>query len=509
MKLKDLLKFDDIVIQCHDNPDADALASGYGLYWYFKRFNKQVRFIYRGSNKIQKSNLLIMVKELDIPVEYAPDFDEEPELLITVDCQYGQRNVTMSKAKNIAVIDHHQKTVELPELSEVRSSVGSAATVVWNMVHAEGDAALLSDFGADVKLSTALYYGLYCDTNKLSEISHPLDRDMQDELVVNKSLIVQMRNANISLDELKITGKAILGYEYHEDNNYLIIESEPCDPNILGVVSDFALETDGVDVCLAYYETEDEIKFSVRSCTKEVHANELASFLADGVGGGGGHIYKAGGTIRPEKIEDKYETKPDQPSYRDAFLRKRMKEYYRSFDVIVAKDTLLDTSMMQKYHKLPIKRGCARVSDIFPKNTLVYIRTLEGDVDIIVRDDLYVMVGIEGEIYPIAYEKLERSYKLSDEPYEAMFEYDPTIKNCLTGEKKRIIKYARTIIPRDDSSVIYAKKIDKAVKVFTTWDIEKYYLGNPGDYIACREDDLHDIYIIKERLFDQLYTRKK
>jgi phosphoglycolate phosphatase len=130
-------------------------------------------------------------------------------------------------------------------------------------------------------------------------------------------------------------------------------------------------------------------------------------------------------------------------------------------------------------------------------------------VDIIVRDDLYVMVGIEGEIYPIAYEKLERSYKLSDEPYEAMFEYDPTIKNCLTGEKKRIIKYARTIIPRDDSSVIYAKKIDKAVKVFTTWDIEKYYLGNPGDYIACREDDLHDIYIIKERLFDQLYTRKK
>ena len=27
--------FDRICIQCHDNPDADALASGHGLYQYF------------------------------------------------------------------------------------------------------------------------------------------------------------------------------------------------------------------------------------------------------------------------------------------------------------------------------------------------------------------------------------------------------------------------------------------------------------------------------------------
>lgn len=32
MKLKELLHYDNIVIQCHDNPDADAIASGYGLY---------------------------------------------------------------------------------------------------------------------------------------------------------------------------------------------------------------------------------------------------------------------------------------------------------------------------------------------------------------------------------------------------------------------------------------------------------------------------------------------
>ena len=107
---------------CHDNPDADALASGFGLYTYFKSLNKDVKFIYRGINKLQKSNLVIMLDELQIPVEYAPEFDENPELLITVDCQYGQRNVTTTKAQNIAIIDHHQKTVELPALSDVSAS---------------------------------------------------------------------------------------------------------------------------------------------------------------------------------------------------------------------------------------------------------------------------------------------------------------------------------------------------------------------------------------------------
>ena len=92
MRLSDLLPFNNIVIQCHDNPDADALASGMALHWYFSKHGKQVRFIYRGNNKVQKSNLVIMLTELSIPVSYEPGFDgfdEEPDLLITVDCQYG------------------------------------------------------------------------------------------------------------------------------------------------------------------------------------------------------------------------------------------------------------------------------------------------------------------------------------------------------------------------------------------------------------------------------------
>ena len=46
MKLTDLLEYDNITVQCHDNPDADAIGSGYALYKYFEHNGKNVRLIY-------------------------------------------------------------------------------------------------------------------------------------------------------------------------------------------------------------------------------------------------------------------------------------------------------------------------------------------------------------------------------------------------------------------------------------------------------------------------------
>ena len=55
MLLKELLPYKNIIIQCHDNPDADALASGYALKWFFEKNKKNVRFIYRGRYEIRRA----------------------------------------------------------------------------------------------------------------------------------------------------------------------------------------------------------------------------------------------------------------------------------------------------------------------------------------------------------------------------------------------------------------------------------------------------------------------
>ena len=106
MRLTDLEEYDPITIQCHDNPDADALGAGYGLYCYFKSKGRQVRLIYSGPNQIQKSNLKLMIEKLGLPVEYVAPAEcarKIDGLLITVDCQYGAGNVTRFEADTLAI----------------------------------------------------------------------------------------------------------------------------------------------------------------------------------------------------------------------------------------------------------------------------------------------------------------------------------------------------------------------------------------------------------------------
>ena len=91
MRLKDLLKFYEIVIQCHDNPDADAIASGYAVLLYLQEHGKKPSLVYGGRNFIRKTNLVMMVEDLEIPITHVTAIGN-PELLLMVDCQYDGGN---------------------------------------------------------------------------------------------------------------------------------------------------------------------------------------------------------------------------------------------------------------------------------------------------------------------------------------------------------------------------------------------------------------------------------
>ncbi len=114
------------------------------------------------------------------------------------------------------------------------------------------------------------------------------------------------------------------------------------------------------------------------------------------------------------------------------------------------------------------------------------------------------MIGIEGEVYPINQQKLESSYQMTGAPYDKTFEYEPSIKDVYTGERKNVKRFAKSVVSIGQVRIL-AKPLDEYVKLFTAWDEEKYYSGSPGDYIAARVDDPGDIYIINKRLFHQLY----
>ena len=497
--LKDLTAYKDIVIQCHDNPDPDALASGYAVWWYLKRKGINARLIYGGVSAIQKANVLKMIDILQIPVNFVTEL-EKPELLVTVDCQYGESNVTSFEAGEVAVIDHHRICGELPERSDVRSSYGSCSTVIYQLLKYEG-----ISVNADEKLATALYYGLMTDTDNFASISHPADKDLRDEAKYLPMDILYFRNSNISKDELRIAGDALKQAFFNDRYHYGIIETKPCDPNILGIISDMLLEVDGVDTCLVYNIFTYGVKISVRSCTRETKASELASYLAGDLGGGGGHLVKAGGFLQRDLIvKSGMEYKKD---IIERYLMERMYSYHKESEIITAGKYEEDLSHYEKYVKIETPMGFVRAKDLAECGTKIMIRTMEGDVDVEVEDDLYILLGIDGEIYPCKQEKFEASYRYVDGDYEFPGEYPPMVIDILTGDRIPLIPHAKCCIAAG-GAMIYARELDHRVKVFTSWDPEKYYLGVEGDFLARRPDDLSDIYIVARQVFFRTYVKE-
>jgi hypothetical protein len=53
---------------------------------------------------------------------------------------------------------------------------------------------------------------------------------------------------------------------------------------------------------------------------------------------------------------------------------------------------------------------------------------------------------------------------------------------------------------------IRAAALARDTKVFTNWDLEKYYYGVAGDYLAANEGDWNDCYIVRGDIFKNTYV---
>ena len=475
MRLHDLLKFNDIVIQCHDNPDADAIASGFAVYCYLKANNKDVKLIYSGRNTIRKSNLKLMVNELHIPIEHI-NYMREPELLVTVDCQYGEGNVTMHNAENIAVIDHHRISGELPSMNEIKSDYGACATVLWEMLTKEK-----FDVNSNILLSTALYYGLYTDTNEFTEISNPVDTKLRDNVVVDNSLITRFRNANMSLEELEIAGTALLKSDYIDDYRCAIVKAGRCDPNVLGIISDLLLAVDVIDTCMVFNVMPNGVKISVRSCVPDIKANELVMEICEGIGSGGGHLAKAGGYIQMEllipeylKFCDKMRKLPRMRLRDDErmevptdsgikeLLERKMLDYIkknRSKSLIEAVIFDLDGTLLNTLEDLCDAVNVALKTNDMPERTLEEVRQFVGNG---VRT-LMVRAVPDGEDNPL----FEKTFSDFKEYYEV---------HCKdkTGPYRGIVELMEVLHSREIKMAIVSNKIDSAVKELNDFYFSEY-----------------------------------
>lgn len=480
MKLSKLLQYNQIIVQCHDNPDADAIASGFGVYTYLKMHGKKVRLLYGGRNVIRKSNLVMMIKELEIPIENVRHTSgEEPaELLVTVDCQYGEGNVTLYPAQHVAVIDHHRVSKALPKMHEVQSNLGACSTLIWNMLKAEG-----IDPNENEKLVTALYYGLFTDTGNLEEIYHEKDMELRDNAKYHMGLLTKLRNANISIEELETAGAALLRCDYNEQYRFAVVKAGPCDPNVLGLISDMVLEVDSIDVCVVFAIQPNGVKLSIRSCDEKVKANELAAKLCRDIGSGGGHLVKAGGTLQMNLLTKEYEaycrkigTVPrmvwdetgsyERPSMSaiKSYLEYRMVEYFENREHIEAVIFDLDGTLLNTLYDLTDSVNWALEKYGLPTRSIEEVRTFVGNG---LRNLMQRAVpnGEENPVFESLFEFFREYYKshcnIKTVPYEGIMELMKELKG--RGIQMAIVSNKIDAGVKELNAIHFAEYVDVAL----------------------------------------------
>ena len=511
MTLEDLLGYENIVIQCHDDPDADTIASGYALLKYLESKGKSPRLVYGGGRKVTKNNLLLMIEKLNIPLEHARAADVDADLLVTVDCRAGQRNVSALPHKTLAVIDHHEYNPGevLPELREMRTDCSACVTVIWAMLKKAGFPI------EDRLLSTALYYGLYMDTQKFKGTEGP-DREMLDSLHFDWDIVFLLQSAALELGDFRTAGSAIMNLRYHPEYHFAVAPVYTSEPYMLGVVSDMMMDVHELSVCVAFCLLERErcVKVSVRCCNRRDRADDLVHWLVRDMGDdGGGDRTKAAGRLPMAMLE---KSCPDGNLLYTAgeLIFQRLSDYFRTplrrlspraENYEPARAEAFCKGKAELYHKRKELAGCVRAMDLFPEGTEILLRTLEGDLIKKAAPQLWLLIDPKREVAYITEEQLRRNYELTDEefPMDGEWLWQPKVYHAGKKEAVLLAPCAKKCVAKDTPRV-WAAQLNCRLEVLVWGD---WRLGEIGDWLVCQEDDHQNAYIIPRATFEQSYEK--
>ena len=288
-----------IYIQPHNYPDHDAIASAYGLQYLFEQLGIQSKIVYQGN--IERNSLDQMIEKLSITTyTFYPEMKKKDKIVIVDGCK-GNKNVTDLIGDEVAVIDHHEvnkEDLEDIDFIDIRSFLGSCSTLI---------ASYFDEMKIEIppKIATAFMIGLNMDTSNLTRGLHSIDLQYFTKLYSKADMdFVQSVIRNFS------TFKDFKYYIYLIDklqtkNNVAFCYfSDGCNINTLGILADFVLALEEIDLVILCAKNETKINFSARNELPEWNAAVIIHALLENIGDGGGHSHMAGGTVLNASIFD-------------------------------------------------------------------------------------------------------------------------------------------------------------------------------------------------------------
>ncbi len=284
-----------LLIVTHDNPDPDAIATGWAVHRLIDaKLHKPVRLV--GGGGIVRAENRQMVDLLEPPIELVPSLDAtEGTGAILVDCAFGKTNqlLTRERIRPVAVIDHHEDRaprVPIP-FRDVRVKVAASASIAASYLREQ-------NVEPGGKLATAMMYALRTETIGREFRYSALDRSILVWLTkrVDPALLAEIENAPL---EVEYYADLVLALQnaFIYDGTALCLLPRAEGPEIVGEVADLLIRCKGIRRVLCGAVVGDDLYLSARTGRSLDNAAELLQATLEGLGGGGGHPQRAGGKI--------------------------------------------------------------------------------------------------------------------------------------------------------------------------------------------------------------------
>lgn len=294
--LKTLAGHQQILIVAHDNPDPDAIATGWAFYCLVKeKLTASVRLLSEG--EIVRAENRQMMKLLHPPLELVDRFVFPANAAsVLVDCGAASQNHLLARAKitPTAVIDHHcyDHCPGQAIWEDIRPKMAATASIAASYLREQK---ILPHAG----LATAMLYALRTETRGAEVHFSRLDRAVLVWLSERSdpSLLAQIENAPLLPEYFGDMALALQGTIVYGDTALCLLPRAH-GPEIVGEVADLLIRCEGIRRVLCGAVVHDDILLSVRTALQsDENAAELIRQTLAGLGHGGGHRHRAGGKI--------------------------------------------------------------------------------------------------------------------------------------------------------------------------------------------------------------------
>jgi len=287
-----------ILVVAHDNPDPDAIATGWAVYELVRqKLSRPVRLI--GGGEILRAENVHMVKILHPPLELVHRGDVEPDgdtAVVLVDCSADSQNHVLAGKvfEPAAVIDHHLSHTRngRVEFADVRPQVIASASIAASYLREQ-------DITPAASLATALQYAVRTETRGNEVRYSRLDRTVIMWLSEwsDPAQLAEIENAPLKPEYFADLALALQGTFIYGDTALCLLP-RASGPEIVGEVADLLIRCEGIRRVLCGAVVHDDLLLSVRT---EQNSSEDAAALVrrtlEGIGHGGGHMHRAGGKI--------------------------------------------------------------------------------------------------------------------------------------------------------------------------------------------------------------------